>query len=148
MKYRIFLAITLLILLLFPLPAWAANPSQIIQLKAQRSCAFCDLKSAYLPVTNFDYHQLLGADLSGANLMGTSFVYSNLSRVNLTKANLNHTNFQHTKLILTDFTGAIFNETNLTEADLNGALVSEKQLAKAKLCKTTLPDGLISNRDC
>jgi len=26
MKYRIFLAIVLLILFLFPLPAWAANP--------------------------------------------------------------------------------------------------------------------------
>lgn len=47
MKYRIFLAIVLLILFLFPLPAWAANPSQIVQLQTTKSCQVCDLSGAY-----------------------------------------------------------------------------------------------------
>ena len=72
MKYRIFCAIALLILFLCPLPAWAANPSQVVQLQTLKSCQSCDLTSAYLPVSNLDYTYLLAADLSKANLIGAS----------------------------------------------------------------------------
>jgi hypothetical protein len=40
MKYRIFLAIVLLILFLFPLPAWALNPSQVVQLQTTKTAKF------------------------------------------------------------------------------------------------------------
>jgi len=153
MKYRIFLAIALLIiLLLFPIqgqdPAWAANPSQVVQLQTNRSCQFCNLTSAYLPVSNFDYTFLLGSDLSKANLMGSSITFSNLSRANLNGANLRFVNFKHTKMLLADFTNAIFDKTDLTDADLTSAIISETQLAKSKLCRTVLSNGLSSNRDC
>ena len=97
MKYRIFLAIVLLILFLFPLPAWAANPSQIVQLQTTKSCQVCDLSGAYLPVSKLDYTYLLASDLSRANLVGASITFSNLSRANLTGANLSHANFKRTK---------------------------------------------------
>jgi len=87
MKYRIFLAIALLILLLFPQPAWAANPRQVVQLQSTRSCQVCDLTGAYLPVSNLDYTYLLASDLSKANLSGASITFSNLSRANLSRAN-------------------------------------------------------------
>ena len=84
MKYRIFLAIALLIIMLwFPVPALAANPSQVVQLQTNKSCQFCNLSGAYLPVSNFDYTFLLGSDLSRANLIGSSINFSNLSRANL-----------------------------------------------------------------
>jgi hypothetical protein len=31
---------------------------------------------------------------------------------------------------------------------LTSAIISEAQLGKAKLCRTVLPNGLSSNRDC
>jgi uncharacterized protein YjbI with pentapeptide repeats len=148
MKYRIFLAIALLILLLFPSPAWAANPSQIVKLQNTKTCQVCDLTGAYLPVSNLDYTFILASDLSRANLVGSSIKFSNLSRATLNGSNLSHVSFKHTKLLLTDFTNAIFDQTDLTEADLTSATISESQLAKAKLCKTILPNGIESNRDC
>ncbi|WP_055077776.1 pentapeptide repeat-containing protein, partial [Pseudanabaena sp. 'Roaring Creek'] len=148
MKYRIFFAIALLILLLFPLPAWAANPSQVILLQTTQKCQGCDLTGAYLPVSKLDYSHILASDLSRANLVGSSITFSNLSRANLTEANLSNVNLKRTKMLLTNFTNAILHDTNLTEADLTSSNISESQLANAKLCKTTLPSGLISNRDC
>jgi uncharacterized protein YjbI with pentapeptide repeats len=148
MKYRIFLAIALLILLLFPSAVWAANPSQIVKLQNTRTCQVCDLTGAYLPVSNLDYTYVLSSDLSRANLIGSSIKFSNLSRATLNGTNLSHASFKHTKLLLTDFTNAIFNQTDLTEADLTSATISESQLAKAKLCQTILPNGIESNRDC
>lgn len=149
MKYRIYSAIALLIiLLLFPLPAIAANPSHIVKLQTTKACQVCDLTGAYLPVSKLDYAFILSSDLSRANLVGSNITFSNLSRANLNGANLSYVNFKHTKLLLTDFTNAIFDKTDLTEADLTSATISEVQLAKAKLCKTVLPEGLISNRDC
>ena len=148
MKYRIFLAIALLIMFLFPMPAWAANPQQVLKLQSTKRCQVCDLTGAYLPVANLDYTYILASDLSGANLIGASITFSNLSRANLKSANLSHVNFKHTKMLLTDFTDAIFDQTDLTEADLTSATISEAQLAKAKLCKTILPTGITSNRDC
>ncbi|MFM7885871.1 MAG: pentapeptide repeat-containing protein [Pseudanabaena sp.] len=149
MKYRIYAAIALLvILLLFPLPALAANPNHIVKLQTKKTCQVCDLTGAYLPVNQLDYTFILSSDLIRANLIGSSITFSNLSRANLNGANLSHVNFKHTKLLLTDFTNAIFDKTDLTEADLTSATVSASQLAKAKLCKTVLPDGLVSNRDC
>ncbi|MEI6329900.1 MAG: pentapeptide repeat-containing protein [Pseudanabaena sp. ELA645] len=149
MKYRIFLAIALLIIMLsFPLHALAANPSQVVQLQITKSCQFCNLTGAYLPVSSFDYTFFLGSDLSKANLMGSSITFSNLSRANLNGANLRFVNFQHTKMPLADFTNAIFDKTDLTDADLTSAVISETQLDKAKLCRTVLPNGLSSNRDC
>jgi|NOAtaT_7_FD_contig_51_4590807_length_2238_multi_5_in_0_out_0_2 hypothetical protein len=149
MKYRIYSVIALLIiLLLFPLPAIAANPSHIVKLQTTKICQVCDLTGAYLPVSNLDYTYILSSNLSRANLIGSNITFSNLSRANLSGANLSYVNFKHTKLLLSDFTNAIFDKTDLTEADLTSATISESQLAKAKLCKTVLPDGLVSNRDC
>jgi len=148
MKYRIFLAIALLILLLFPLPAWAANQRQIVELQTTRSCQSCDFTGAYLPVSKLDYTYLLAADLSKANLVGASITFSDLSRANLRGANLSYAKLKRTKMLLTDLREAILDKADLTEANLTSAMISEAQLVKAKLCKTTLPNGLTSNRDC
>ena len=134
MKYRIFLAIALLILLLFPQPAWAANPRQVVQLQSTRSCQVCDLTGAYLPVSNLDYTYLLASDLSKANLSGASITFSNLSRANLSEANLSYVNLKRTKMLLTNFTNTIFNKTNLTEADLTGSNWQKRSYAR-RLCQ-------------
>ncbi len=98
MKYRIFLAIALLILFLFPSPAWSANQRQILELQTAKTCQSCDLTGAYLPLKQLEYTYLLAADLSQANLMGASITFSNLSRANLTQANLSNTKLRRTKI--------------------------------------------------
>jgi uncharacterized protein YjbI with pentapeptide repeats len=148
MKYHIFLAIALLICLLLPSPALAANQAEILKLQTTRNCSSCDLTGAYLPVSNLDYTYLLAANLSHANLVGSSIIFSNLSRASLNGANLSYVNLRHTKMLLTDFTDVILDRTDFRDADLTSANISTDQLAKVKLCKTTLPNGLISNRDC
>jgi hypothetical protein len=36
----------------------------------------------------------------------------------------------------------------LTAANLTGAVVTPRQFAQAKLCRTTLPDGTVAAPDC
>ena len=112
LRYCITLAIALLLIsLLSPLPVFAANPRQVVQLQSTKSCQVCDLTGAYLPVSNLDYSYLLASDLSQANLSGASITFSNLSRARLNGTNLSYVNLKHTKMLLTDFSNAIFNKT-------------------------------------
>jgi uncharacterized protein YjbI with pentapeptide repeats len=75
--------------------------------------------------------RLEGASLDSANLTGASLAFANLTGANLDSANL---------------TGANLNSTNLTGA----VHLTPDQLALAKLCRTTLPEGITldPNRDC
>ena len=116
-----------------------------------------------------------GADLRGASLYGVDLERAVLSEANLSEANLNKANLDHAKfdgavlrgadlretdlgtanLRGTDLRDAILgsggdvNKANFWEADLRGAVLDGvRNLARARFCNTTMPDGSISNRDC
>jgi hypothetical protein len=75
-----------------------------------------------------------GADFSGAQAQGASFGAACLQRANFTGANL---------------TGAQFGKACLFGVDLRDAIVDvSRTLRTALLCRTTMPDGSVSNRDC
>ncbi len=83
-------------------------------------------------------------NLNDANLNGSNLSFANLEGADLSKTELGFANLGRAQLRRANLEGAI-----LFEADLSGAKnLIEKQLDQAKLCKTTLPDGKVNNRDC
>lgn len=77
---------------------------------------------------------LWSADLDGALLKGTDLTGADLSFAKLRDAEFHNANLHDAVLINTVLTGA----TGLTDS----------QLAVAKLCNTTMPNGSESDRDC
>jgi Pentapeptide repeats (8 copies) len=118
---------------------------------------------------NLNGSKLSGANLSFANLEGADISKAELGFANLGRAQLRRANLEGTDLTFADLRGAILYQADLSGASLYGADVKgadivgailyqadlsraenliEKQLDQAKLCKTTLPDGKVNNRDC
>jgi uncharacterized protein YjbI with pentapeptide repeats len=110
-----------------------------------------DLFHAYLmgsdlSVTNLRESDLREADLTGANLTGADLYKANFRKANLREANLRKANLLFANLSRVNLTGA-----DLSGADLSGTNLSFAKgatLNKAELCNTTMPDGVISNRNC
>jgi Pentapeptide repeats (8 copies)/NACHT domain len=89
------------------------------------------------------------ADIIGANLSGADLRKADLSGADIIGANLSDTNLSGADLIGADLSGADLIGANLSGANLSGANLHHLlQLDQAILCKTTLPDGTVSNRDC
>ncbi len=82
--------------------------------------------------------QLRAADLSGADLDGTDFRGASLRDANLNGATMVNARLEGAKL-----DGAC-----LTDADLTGAGTDAGSLTGVKFCRTTLPDGSVSNANC
>lgn len=78
-------------------------------------------------------NDIKGADLSEANLIN-----ADLADFDLTGANLRGSNL----------TGANLAGANLTESNLIDAISTPQQLMEATICRTTLPSGEVSTRDC
>lgn len=95
-----------------------------------------NLRYANLEWGDLRYANLQGADLTKANLKSTIFVNANLQGANLAASNLSRTNFRN---------------ANLSRANLLGALRDDDDIESRPsliLCKTILPNGKVSNRNC
>lgn len=127
------------------------------------------LVGATLSQANLAYANLSGTNLSGSVLAGSDLKYSSLATANLSGSILSRGNFSHANLMWADLSHTHLTDANLansilTYANLSNAKLSntnlagvslkdarglaQEQLDQAKLCKTTLPNGEISNRDC
>jgi uncharacterized protein YjbI with pentapeptide repeats len=128
---------------------------RLLETRACRSCALSGLNIGLYDLRTVDLGK---ADLSKAYLVKTNFHGANLSNANLTCAYMNGArlsgvrlkgaNFSGAELELVDFTGAIFEDVDFSEAYLLHAMVTQEQLINTRLCKTVMPDAIISNRDC
>jgi uncharacterized protein YjbI with pentapeptide repeats len=136
-----------------------------------------DLREATLTGANLETAYLNRADLAGASLekadlhrarlvwarlLTASLQQANLSRTYLNQANLRGANLSGADLTEADLSGADLSganltgatllsvhldKTNLSGANLTGATLNSK-LVGGYLCQTTMPDGLVSDRDC
>lgn len=110
-----------------------------------------NLRNANLEGADLEFADLRGATLDGANLKGAILWDAKLQEANLSTANLRGSSLR----------GADLEGATLAEASLEGAFLfetnlrgtkwgfsSQGELEKAELCRTTLPDGSIVNRDC
>ena len=105
-----------------------------------------NLQGAGLWNANLEEAVLEGANLQGAGLWNANLQGASLMWANLQKAVLKGANLQGAFLWDANLQGAF-----LLEANLEGALnLTQDQLALAKLCRTTLPQGITldQNRDC
>tara|TARA_B100001123_G_C14998711_1_gene902629 strand:- start:327 stop:695 length:369 start_codon:yes stop_codon:yes gene_type:complete len=102
---------------------WAINPDHLAKLKKTNTCLLCDLSNSDFRNQNLENAVLRGSNLSGSSLNGA----------NLTNADLNGVNF-----IGADLSNAI-----LLNSDINWI----KKDSTTKMCKATMPDGMI-NTDC
>jgi uncharacterized protein YjbI with pentapeptide repeats len=97
-----------------------------------------DLIGLALPRANLAWAHLAVADISRADLHDTCLIRANLYAVDLIDANLAEANLCGANLFMADITGA-----NLDGADLRSAIVSDEQLARARVTSSTrLPDGV------
>lgn len=103
-----------------------------------------NLSGADLRHTNLSHANLYHANLSEANLQDAELKGALLIEANLQNANLQSANLQSANLIESNIRGAILFGTNLSSA----VGFTEEELKDTKLCRTILPDGEISNRDC
>lgn len=111
-----------------------------------------DLRGANLRRVNaegvdFSDAVLTGADLTGANLRNAELVNAYLDGARLNRARQDGAQFFGAYVERTQFRGA-----NLTEVDLSGIQGNhsrvQRELRRATLCRTTLPSGRVTNRDC
>jgi uncharacterized protein YjbI with pentapeptide repeats len=132
------------------------------------------LREAYLINADLSDAKLYRADLTDAEIFDAKLSGAKLCNAELFRAILNDADFTNAdlseaKLCGADLSGAklcdaklcdafLFNadlfNADFTNADLCGADLSgtksliKEQLVQAELCKTTLRDGTVSNRDC
>lgn len=130
------------------------------------NCVDADLRGS-----NLGGEELSEADFSRANVRGVGFSDAILTDAMFNRARGRGADFQNAFLERTDFTraelngaqfyGAYLSATKfaravLTDVDLSGIQTdgvqgrkaTTREVLKAKLCRTTLPDGKVSNRDC
>lgn len=130
------------------------------------NCVGADLRGS-----NLGGQELIEADFSRANVRGVSFSDAALADATFNRARAKGADFQNSFLDRTDFSGARLNGAQfygaymtgtrftraaLTDVDLSGIQTDgvqgrkaiTREVLKAKLCRTTLPDGKVSNRDC
>jgi len=112
------------------------------------------LKGANLGFANFNGAKLVEADLSGVVLTNANFSKADLSNANMSNASLHGADMTGAVLIGTNLRDAHleyvkFKGADLNKTDLTGAMnLDAKQLAEAKLCDTTMPDGHKDNSGC
>jgi uncharacterized protein YjbI with pentapeptide repeats len=122
---------------------------------------FADLSGADLSDTDLHDVDLRKANLRNANLkgalLGDDFRDIYLKVAQVTEAKLGAADLTNANLSNADLHGAFLHNVTLTDANLSnvdlrsadlGNEHSERGIDGAKLCKTTLPNGRISNRDC
>ena len=130
--------------------------SRISQTQAE-STRCCGTKSCTKPTVGSNRYEcnFAGQNLSGLTMTGVNFGKIDGRKTNFTNANVKGSNFGDACLQGAIFKGANLASTNFDRACLFGAdFTGAKNLnvsvnfSSALLCKTKLPDGTVSDRDC
>jgi uncharacterized protein YjbI with pentapeptide repeats len=105
------------------------------------------------PGKDYDGCDFSGRDFSGLNMGGASYRHDDFAGAVLDGANMQgakflSANFRGVSAKNADISGAGFNFACLFDADFTGTLFAGPVFAQAFLCRTVLPDGSVSNRDC
>jgi phosphatidylinositol-3-phosphatase len=98
----------------------------------------------FSPGANFQYTDLLGANLGGRDLVADNLQYANLQGANLAGANLEGANLQYADLKGADLSGAHLEGASLQYADLAGANLSGARLDGANLAYADLSGSTLT----
>ncbi len=106
------------------------------------------LRQADLENAVFDGANLTEADFSCGGGSCTYLANTSFKNANLYNANFSYVGTTEWEIETKGLPNVDFTDANLTKATFEGANIKGAKLDKAILCKTTMPDGKISNRDC
>lgn len=113
------------------------------------ACEFKDQGGQDLAECNFSgTNVFVGNNCGGCSLRASNFSNADLSGTDLRGAGLRDANLNGATLINADLQGATLSGACLTDADLTGAKTDGGSLRGALFCRTTLPDGTVSNANC
>lgn len=118
---------------------------------AIRPGALCEgnyMHRAKLAQSNLYDADLDHADLTGAVLTSSDLSGATMRAAGLAGADLDSVSFSYADLQGANFSKAEVDQVDFTGADLTGAVITPAQLARAKLCRTTMPDGTVANPNC
>ena len=118
------------------------------------------IRSTLVDRANFYGAVLNKSDFTRSTFLDTAFNAAGLDGgTSFTGTTLNHVDLAYARLVGSNFSGArLVNRSslffaNITDADLREATLTvteegESPLRWAEICRTTLPDGSVSHRDC
>jgi uncharacterized protein YjbI with pentapeptide repeats len=89
--------------------------------------------------------RLMRADLRGADLSNAYLDGADLTRAHLRGASLFGAYLSRTKLVAANLTDVDLRSVQFDAANRRAQL---REINRARLCNTTLPNGTVSNRDC
>ncbi len=142
-RTRIAIALAVLV------PVLAAGAAGGVAAESEDAGGACQLESsaeckgAQLTLKDLGEADLRGADLRAANLNG-SWAHS----ASFAGADLRDADLRATTLVAANMRSASIDGANLADSNLEFAEVSDSQLEDAYLCRTRLPGGELSKRDC
>jgi uncharacterized protein YjbI with pentapeptide repeats len=119
--------------------ACAFDSISLQNLKATKTCKFCDL--SFINLANNPGINMQGADMSFSNLFAANLAYANLSDARLGGANLSHASLPLANLSGAFLNGVNFSNANLGSAYLKGANIAGANFTGANLYGATWPDG-------
>lgn len=107
-----------------------------------------NLISTNQTIVSLNDADLRGADLIGAYLIGADLRGADLSLAELSGADLSGAYLSGAYLHSAYLNGADLHVAYLSDAELIGAYLNGADLSNALLCRTTMPDEKVENRDC
>ena len=105
-------------------------------------------KEANFQNCNFVWANFMLADFSGDDFSGANLNLANLGLVNFRGATLSGASLRNADLRGSDLRGADLTGVDFTGANLRKALIADRQFVTVILCRTTLPDGFVTERNC
>lgn len=107
-----------------------------------------NLQGSVISWANVDKADLRGADFRGADLNWTSFIRANLRGAVFAHANLDHAVFNGADLWGASLENASLRGASFSSANLTYAKLSPASIETAIFCRTIMPNGMRSDRDC
>lgn len=113
------------------------------------TCQFSNAGGQDLDDCNFSGASTLeGGNCGGCSLRGADLSNASLTHTNFGGAGLRGANLRNSNLAGADLRGSSLRGACLTDANLSGAQVDGSTLRGSYQCRTTLPDGSVSNTNC
>ncbi len=137
-------------------PAATEMPTQEPAPYTSEEICSAELKAAYdgtkkeanFQNCNFVWANFLLADFSGDDFSGANLNGANLGWVNFRGAMLSGASLRNADLRGSDLRGADVTGVDFTGANLRDVLIADRQFVTVILCRTTLPDGFVTDRNC
>lgn len=121
-------------------PKWNENALKTAYVKGRRDFADCELSG--LNLENFDWS---GANFYESRLSNTNFQGADLTEANFGRARLTNVNFRNAKLVKAYMSNANLERADLRGVNLRNACLNRANLRGVNLCGANLTDAIVTD---